>query len=168
MRRVILALAFATLLSSPARSVEPEATVEELRRLNQSVERLAVLMERLVDERRVEALQRQLAIENERLAPLEERLAVERDAIAELTSEQADLARERQRLERQKDEYAPALVQGYIRPKIDEIDARLSRIEVDLAERERRARDLEAEAAILRERKADLSAEIDASLGLAP
>ena len=126
-------------------------------------------MERLVDERRVEALQRQLAIENDRLGPLEERLAVEQDALRAAQAREVELLGQREMLSKPLEgAFDSELFRQQRKLKLAENDTALAAVRTEVAERERAIRDLEAEAAGLRDRKATLAGEIDTRLGLAP
>jgi chromosome segregation ATPase len=169
-RPILISVLTAAFLVAPvARAEPPDAVVGELQRLNGAVERVALLMERLVDERRVEALQRQLAIENDRLGPIEERLAAEREALRAVQAREVELLGARENLSKPLEgTFDSELFRQQRKLKLAENETELAAVRTELAERERMIRDLEAEAAGLRDRKATLAREIDDRLGLAP
>ncbi len=169
-RPILIPALIALFLVAPvARAESPDAVVGELQRLNGAVERVALLMERLVDERRVEALQRQLAIENDRLAPIEERIAVEQEAVRAARAREVELLGQRENLLKPLEgTFDSELFRQQRKLKLAENETGLAAVRTEIAERERAIRDLEAEAAGLRDRKATLAGEIDTRLGLAP
>lgn len=171
MRKIVPAALAAFLFYAPAgTAAEPAAdTVEELRRLNGAVERMTVLMERLVDERRTEVLQRQLAIDNERLAEVEARLKVRQDELNEYRAMEASFVESEEQLAGPAEApFDAEIFRQQRKRKLEETRSQLEQVRSRIAEHERRVRDLETEVFALRQRGDELAESIRTRLGLAP
>ena len=144
MIRSVLAALVLIVVPAIAPAAEPPSAIErELRTLNETVARLAILMERMVVEQETTALQQQLSIVEQRVRTVEEaRTDAEqrlRDRLEERGELEAMLEGFRKDLELRAE-----VGEGESRRQIEFAERRIEAIAADIVDLERRVRDLEA------------------------
>ena len=142
-RSIVVALVLIAIPGVATAVEQPTAIERELRTLNESVARLAILMERMVVEQETTALQQQLTIVEQRVRTYEEARVSAQQQLRGWHEERAELEAVLEAFSKDLDQRAE-LGDVESRRQAESIERRIEAIATETVELERRVRDLEA------------------------
>jgi hypothetical protein len=144
MIRSVLAALVLIVVPAIALATEPPSAIErELRTLNETVARLAILMERMVVEQETTALQQQLSIVEQRVRTVEEARTDAEQRLRDRLEEREELDAMMETFRKDLDLRAE-IGESESRAQIEFAERRIEAIDAEIVDLERRVRDLQA------------------------